>query len=151
MTMRLWYDIISLLEFTLSNNYFIYNDVTYKQIHGCAMGSPVSPVVANICMDNKISFLDTPITQQGNDLKIDVFRKPSHTDRYLDFKAPSTRTRVNIFTCEYFHGFKNYRIHTLPFSYRFRLSTRTRVNLKTMIKYIRHMRRRRDEPAKTCT
>ena len=24
---------------------------TYKQIHGCAMGSPVSPVVANICME----------------------------------------------------------------------------------------------------
>ena len=44
-------DIISLLDFTLSNNYFIYNDVTYKQIHGCAMGSPVSPVVANICME----------------------------------------------------------------------------------------------------
>ena len=51
-------------------------------------------------------------------------------------EAPSTRTRVNIFTCEYFYGFKNYRVHTLPFSYRFRLSTRTRVNLKTMMKYI---------------
>ena len=37
-------DIISLLDFTLSNNYFIYNDVTYKQIHGCATGSPVSTV-----------------------------------------------------------------------------------------------------------
>ena len=117
--------------------------MTYKQIHGCAMGSPVSPVVANICMevientafemtptkpktckrfvddsfsmikktainsflyllndiepnisftieleqDNKISFLDTLITRQGNDLKIDVFRKPTHTDRYLDFNS----------------------------------------------------------------
>ncbi len=44
-------DIISLLEFKLSNNYFIYNNVTYKQIHGCPMGSPVSPVVANLCME----------------------------------------------------------------------------------------------------
>ena len=69
----------------------------------------------------------------------------------LNTYAPSTRTRVNIFTCEYFHGFKNYRVHTLPFSYRFRLSTRTRLNLKTMIKYIKRMRGRRDEPAKTCT
>ena len=25
--------------------------MTYKQIHGCAMGRPVSPVVANICME----------------------------------------------------------------------------------------------------
>ena len=42
-------DIISLLNFVLSNNYFVYNDTIYKQIHGCAMGSPVSPVVANLC------------------------------------------------------------------------------------------------------
>ena len=42
-------DIISLLEFLLSNNYFVYNDCIYKQIHGCAMGSPVSPVAANLC------------------------------------------------------------------------------------------------------
>ena len=59
--------------------------------------------------------------------------------------APSTRTRVNIFTCEYFHGFKNYRVYTSPFSYRFRLFTRTRVNLKTITKY--SVRRRRDERA----
>ena len=44
-------DIISLLEFVLSNNYFVYNDCIYKQTHGCAMGSPVSPVVANLCME----------------------------------------------------------------------------------------------------
>ena len=43
-------DIISLLNFVLSNNYFVYNDSVYKQIHGCPMGSPVSPVVANLCM-----------------------------------------------------------------------------------------------------
>ena len=44
-------EIVSLLEFTLSNNYFMLNDSVYKQIHGCAMGSPVSPVVANLCME----------------------------------------------------------------------------------------------------
>ena len=44
-------DIISLLQFTLSNNYFMFNDRIYKQVHGCAMGSPVSPVVANLCME----------------------------------------------------------------------------------------------------
>ena len=43
--------ILRLLEFVLSNSYFIYNDVTYKQIHGCAMGSPVSAIVANLCME----------------------------------------------------------------------------------------------------
>ena len=44
-------EIISLLEFTLSNNYFMFNDSVYKQIHGCAMGSSVSPVVANLFME----------------------------------------------------------------------------------------------------
>ena len=102
--------------------------MTYKQIHGCVMGSPVSPVVANVCMevientaiettqtkpktwkrfmfddsfsiikktvielelDNKISLLDTLITRHGNNLKIDVLSKPTHTDRYLDFNFNS--------------------------------------------------------------
>ena len=44
-------DIITLLQFTLPNNYFVFNDIIYKQVHGCAMGSPVSPVVANLCME----------------------------------------------------------------------------------------------------
>ena len=44
-------EITSLLNFVLSNNYFIYHDKIYKQIHGFAMGSPVSPVVANLCTE----------------------------------------------------------------------------------------------------
>ena len=44
-------EIISLLHFVLSNNSFIYDDKIYKQIHGCAMGSPISLVVANLCME----------------------------------------------------------------------------------------------------
>jgi hypothetical protein len=44
-------DIIKLLRFTLTSSYFNYNKITYKQIHGCAMGSPVSPIWANLCME----------------------------------------------------------------------------------------------------
>ncbi len=43
-------DIIRLLSFVLSNSFFVYNNTTYKQINGCAMGSPVSAIVANLCM-----------------------------------------------------------------------------------------------------
>ncbi len=43
--------LISLLDFTLSNSFFTYKNTTYKQIHGCAMGSPVSPVIANLYME----------------------------------------------------------------------------------------------------
>ena len=38
-------------------------------------------------LDNKISLLDTLITRHGNNLKIDVLRKPTHTHRYLDFNS----------------------------------------------------------------
>ena len=135
-------DIISLLNFRLSNNFFVYNDTIYKQIHGCAMGSPVSPVVANLCMEeiektainatsvspkfwkryvddslciikrdavasfhdslNSIdqhisftieheSFLDTLILRDNGKLLVDIYRKPTHTDRYLDFHSHHDR------------------------------------------------------------
>ena len=43
--------IIDLIEFVLSTTYFVYNDTYYQQTHGAAMGSPVSPVVANLYME----------------------------------------------------------------------------------------------------
>ena len=40
--------IISLLEFCLKSNYFVFKGKYYKQIEGTVMGSPLSPIVANI-------------------------------------------------------------------------------------------------------
>ena len=140
-------DIISLLSYILCNNYFIFEGNTYKQIHGCAMGSPVTPVVANICMESieemaikqtpvrpkvwkhfvddsfsiinknaistfhdalnsiepkiqftieyenneKLAFVDTIISRPNKKLCIDVYRKPTHTDRYLDYNSHHDR------------------------------------------------------------
>ena len=36
-------DITTLLQFTLSNNYFVFNDIIYKQVHGCAWRRSKSP------------------------------------------------------------------------------------------------------------
>jgi len=125
----------------------IYNDDIYKQIHGCAMGSPVCPVVANLCMEEteetaiastpippkiwkryvddsfciikknavtsfhnslnsidphiyftikhesngQLPLLDTLISRNNERLNIDVDRKPTHTDRYLDFRSHHDR------------------------------------------------------------
>ncbi|XP_078377838.1 uncharacterized protein LOC144660988, partial [Oculina patagonica] len=111
------------------------------------LGSPVSPVVANLCMEEiketainstpvppkiwkryvddsfcvikknavasfhdslnsidphisftikhesngQLSFLDTLISRDNNKLNIDVYRKPTHTDRYLDFRSHHDR------------------------------------------------------------
>ena len=43
-------DIILLLEFCLKNTYFSFQGQFYEQVEGAAMGSPVSPIVANLYM-----------------------------------------------------------------------------------------------------
>ena len=45
-------DIMDLLNLCLTLTYFQYNGKHYKQLHGTAMGSPVSVVVAEIVMRN---------------------------------------------------------------------------------------------------
>ena len=45
-------DIILLLEFCLKNTYFSFQGQFFEQVEGAAMGSPVSPIVANIHMEN---------------------------------------------------------------------------------------------------
>ena len=44
-------DIILLLDFCLKNTYFSFQDQFYEQVEGAAMGSPVSPIVANLYME----------------------------------------------------------------------------------------------------
>ena len=44
-------DIILLLEFCLKNTYFSFQGQFYEQFEGAAMGSPVSPIVANLYME----------------------------------------------------------------------------------------------------
>ena len=44
-------DIILLLEFCLKNTYFSFQDQFFEQVKGAAMGSLVSPIVANLYME----------------------------------------------------------------------------------------------------
>ena len=43
-------DIIELLGFCLHNAYFSFQNKFYEQVEGALMGSPVSPIVANLYM-----------------------------------------------------------------------------------------------------
>ena len=44
-------NILDLLEFCLCNTYFLFQGQYYEQTQGEAMGSPVSPVLANLYME----------------------------------------------------------------------------------------------------
>ncbi|XP_054748732.2 uncharacterized protein LOC129254302 [Lytechinus pictus] len=151
-------EIHDLLEMCLNSTSFRWRDTFYRQTEGAAMGSPLSPVVANMFMEHfeetalqsathkpkvwlryvdntfvvwqhgaeetsnfliqhlnsqhehikftmeienegSIPFLDTKITRtaQGS-LSYQVYRKPTHTDRYLNycsFHHPSVLRSIN--------------------------------------------------------
>ena len=44
--------ITSLLEFCLKTTYFQFQGSFYEHISGAAMGSPISPIVANLSMED---------------------------------------------------------------------------------------------------
>ena len=138
-------EVMGLLKLVLENCVFSFQGKFYKQLHGAAMGSPCSPVVANIYMEyfeelalgpevpvpitewkryvddvfsiipkgkrdillnylnsidphikftveqpnaeGAIPFLDTFPQPKGENITVSVYRKPTHTDRYLDFNS----------------------------------------------------------------
>ena len=45
-------NIIELLGFCLHNTYFSFQNKFYEQVEGVAVGSPVSPIVANLYMEH---------------------------------------------------------------------------------------------------
>ena len=141
-------DVVQLLEFILTTTYFTFRGKIYRQLFGTAMGSPVSPIAANIFMEDleqkaiatappdcrpklwlryvddilevvkkdsvqqltdhinqidasgsikftfeketegRIPFLDTCIVKKKDGtVKLLVYRKPTHTDQYLNYNS----------------------------------------------------------------
>ena len=45
-------ELIEALDICLQSWFSVYNDVIYKQIVGCPKGSPLSPIIANMFMED---------------------------------------------------------------------------------------------------
>jgi len=45
-------DFLEAIEFVLSSTFFTFNDKLYKQTYGVPMGSPLSPIIANLVMQD---------------------------------------------------------------------------------------------------
>ena len=43
--------IVTLLEICLKNTHFLFQGKFYEQVHGAAIGSPISPLIANLFME----------------------------------------------------------------------------------------------------
>ena len=141
----------SLIELCLRCTYFQFQDTFYEQLEGTAMGSPLSPIVANIFMesfesnalilfhvqpkqwvryvdntfiiwthedaelnsfhdhlnsiqftkeeevDGKIPFLDVLVVRKTGGISTTVYRKPTHTNRYIHYSShhpPSVKSDV---------------------------------------------------------
>ncbi|CAK1581428.1 unnamed protein product [Parnassius mnemosyne] len=69
-----------LLRHCLTSGYLLWKEEFYKQVDGVAMGSPVSPIVADIFMEDfeEKALLTSPIKPRF------YKRKKTHTDRYLN-------------------------------------------------------------------
>ena len=137
-------ELMEALDVCLQPSFFVYNDVIYKQIFGCLMGSSLSPIIANMVMEEieqtalntylnppslllryvddvyaitektevepfhgylntistsikltkeleklgQLAFLDVSVQQmEDGSLATSVYRKPIHTDRYLQYSS----------------------------------------------------------------
>ncbi len=81
--------LIDILNMCLKSTYFLYNNKFYQQSQGAAMGSPLSPIFANIFME----FLEDIALQTAN-------IKPSLWLRYVDDTFtlwPHNRQSLNMF------------------------------------------------------
>ena len=81
-------DIIELLGFCLHNTYFSFQNKFYEQVEGVAMGSSISPIVANLYMEHferkPSGLLQTPLVWYRFVDDTWVIQQQAHKQAFLD-------------------------------------------------------------------
>ena len=85
--------IISLLEFCLNSTSFVYQGQFYQQIEGAAMGSLLSPIVANISMEKfeEEALATAPHPSSLWKKYVNFFQHINSLEDKINFTAESTR------------------------------------------------------------
>ena len=100
-------NIISLLEFCLNSNYFSFQGKYFEQLEGAAMGSPISPIVANLYMESfEVEairsaphplylwkrFVDDTLTIIESSQKNEFLKHINSIDKHIQFTAEDQRS-----------------------------------------------------------
>ncbi len=110
-------DICDLLDLCFSSTYFVFDGAFYKQQCGCAMGSPVSPIVVNLymelfekralesceqnCVKKWFRYLDDSFVVLNENKKIEVFKHMNNLDSNIKFTEEICKDDKLAFLKEY--------------------------------------------------
>ena len=100
-------NIICLLEFCLNSTYFMFQGKYFEQLEGAAMGSPISPIVANLYMESfEVEpirsaphppylwkrFVDDTFTIIESSQKNEFLEHINYIDKHIQFTAEDQRS-----------------------------------------------------------
>ena len=100
-------NIICVQEFCLNSTYFMFQGKYFEQLEGAAMGSPISPIVANLYMESfEVEairsaphppylwkrFVDDTFTIIGSSQKNEFLEHINSIDKYIQFTAEDLRS-----------------------------------------------------------
>ena len=135
--------IVILLEFCLKNTYFLFHGKYYEQVHGVARGSSISPLIANLYMEECevkalrsaphphlwLRYVDDTFVIQEAEHSQQILQHINTQDPHIQFAVEGTRPK-GISTIPGHPGFFRSQQHPCYFSLQ-KIHTHTQTNIYT--------------------